>query len=354
MPVTLPPPHTGMTIATEAFLKAIEPMVDIDVIPIQVSGQGSKLPRKVRKAYFAINACIRMLLRRYGYTTNQYQVANSGYGLAFNIVFSAIARMRGWKCVVHHQVYSYITEYSWAMKVLDEVMGAEGIHILLCEKMRSDFLSMYSPKAKTFIVNNSHAVFPNARIRQIKRERNRLRLGHISNLSIEKGLDLVLEVYAECQRALPGLELVIAGPTTDKRSKKLIQRYHAMNLPGFSYLGPVHGSEKVDYYDGIDLLLFPTRYKNEAQPVVILEAMACGVSPIAIDRGCIRGLIGTGGYTIESEVEWMPQVVKIIRNLLSSPEEFSKMSTNAQNRFKELKETSGLEISHFINHLGCI
>ncbi len=39
-----------------------------------------------------------------------------------------------------------------------------------------------------------------------------------------------------------------------------------------SYLGPIYGDAKTAFYGNLDVLLFPSNYVNEAEPLVIHEA----------------------------------------------------------------------------------
>jgi glycosyltransferase involved in cell wall biosynthesis len=52
----------------------------------------------------------------------------------------------------------------------------------------------------------------------------------------------------------------------------------------------------------LDIFLFPTRYVNEAEPLVIYEAMRRGVHVIACDRGSIAEMLRDGaGLVLPAE-----------------------------------------------------
>ena len=68
------------------------------------------------------------------------------------------------------------------------------------------------------------------------------------------------------------------------------------------YLGAVYDAQKERFYSQLDLFVFPTNYANEAEPLVIYEAMRQGVHVIACDRGSIAEMLRNGaGSAFSSE-----------------------------------------------------
>src|SRR4029077_16115808 len=65
-----------------------------------------------------------------------------------------------------------------------------------------------------------------------------------------------------------------------------------------TYLGPVYDEAKTAFYRDLDILLFPTDYANEAEPLVIHEAMRSGVHVIACDRGAISEMLTHGAGAV--------------------------------------------------------
>jgi glycosyltransferase involved in cell wall biosynthesis len=61
-----------------------------------------------------------------------------------------------------------------------------------------------------------------------------------------------------------------------------------------AWLGAVHGARRTAFYESIDLLVFPTVYVHESEPLVILEALAHGVPVVTTRRGCIASALADG------------------------------------------------------------
>jgi glycosyltransferase involved in cell wall biosynthesis len=78
------------------------------------------------------------------------------------------------------------------------------------------------------------------------------------------------------------------------------------------YLGPLYGDAKQRFYEQLDIFLFPTRYANEAEPLVVFEALRSGVHVIACDRGSIPEMLANGAglacpqeRIVESAADWI-------------------------------------------------
>ena len=56
------------------------------------------------------------------------------------------------------------------------------------------------------------------------------------------------------------------------------------------------GSTRSAFIGSLDIFLFPTNYANEAEPLVIYEAMRRGVYVIACDRGAISEMLLNGAW----------------------------------------------------------
>jgi len=104
----------------------------------------------------------------------------------------------------------------------------------------------------------------------------------VGRLVYEKGFDLLIEAWTCVYEKHPDWELHIYGDGNEKENLlRLIQN---------KQLGPVvkiHEPEKDIYnqYVKNSMFLFPSRYL-EALPMVLIEAMSCGLPLIAFDSPC--------------------------------------------------------------------
>lgn len=117
-----------------------------------------------------------------------------------------------------------------------------------------------------------------------------LKVLYLSNLLVEKG---ILDYVSVARQFGDDWEFIIVGKTLssggndDILVKELLQVLPA----NCKYLGPVYDDEKFDLLKSVDVLVFPSVYPTEAQPVVLIEAMAFGVVPISYDRPYLSDIL---------------------------------------------------------------
>lgn len=117
----------------------------------------------------------------------------------------------------------------------------------------------------------------------------------LGGLKERKNLFFLLEVHREVIRERPDTRLVIAGtgPLLDHLKRAAARD----RLDGrVVFAGYVPEAEKVEYYQLADLLLFPS--SMEGFGFSVGEAMSCGLSVVASNRGSLPELVvpGEGGF----------------------------------------------------------
>jgi glycosyltransferase involved in cell wall biosynthesis len=137
-----------------------------------------------------------------------------------------------------------------------------------------------------------------------------MKVGFFSNISEEKGIS----EFIELSRRVDDLELAfeIAGPIVDS-SYDWIKSIEDISKGKIRWVGPLEEVEKAQFMARIDVLLFPTRYRNEAEPLVIYEAMAAGVVVVAYDRGCIREMLRPP-HSVAADVDAMEATIRSLVN----------------------------------------
>jgi glycosyltransferase involved in cell wall biosynthesis len=111
-------------------------------------------------------------------------------------------------------------------------------------------------------------------------------LGILGNLTFDKGLREFAQVVQALGRSGPTVG-VLAGAAGGAEEAAYIDELMRTSGSAFRWLGPVGADARLAFLDQIDVFLFPTRYKLEAQPNVVFEAMARGVPVVATMMGCI-------------------------------------------------------------------
>lgn len=281
-----PPPLHGQAVYNAAFATHLRARGELRVL---ATGDGavSKL-RATARILFAV--LFRMRARDVVYTSMPGQMG----AWLFALIVAAL-RVRGLRHFVHHHSFRAIV--AGPVRVMRLVVGLGGRlqrHILLSPAMRDRFAAMYldvrygrktgSPRAgalsNALLFCPEHADVP-------ARPTRPATLGHLSVLTRDKGVDVVIALFRRLASDQPDLRLILAGPVAEDALRAEME--HAVaDFPGrVEYRGPVSGEAKRDFYRDIDLFLLPTRLIDEAEPLVMMESYAAGVEFMGTARGCI-------------------------------------------------------------------
>ncbi len=158
-------------------------------------------------------------------------------------------------------------------------------------------------------------------------EMGKIWLGTIAELHRNKGLDILLEVFAEIANGNPRTVLVvIGGGEEEKNLQKKISEYALQGrvvLAGYL-------SDAKKYLPAFDIFILPSR--KEGLPYVILEAGQAGVPIIATSVGGIPEII----EDMKSGVLVRPQSVyelkKGLEYALTHPEEMKRYANTLQEK----------------------
>lgn len=348
---TLPPPITGMTIVTSAVVNEIQKKYNIEYINISHSKYFKGMRWKICKAFLMMQAVIQLFCLLCIKRRKLYLIANSNWGILYNIILISIAKIFFCKVFLHHHAYSYLTKRDKRMSFVSYVMGKHDTHIMLSAEMAEQFKKIYTCRSNLFVLPNAFVLHDNWKY--VPRPcKSYLNIGHISNLSIDKGLDVVMATFIALKEKSLAVKLILAGPVLSNREEDIITGIHKRFPQDIDYRGGVYGEKKVQFFDDIDLMLFPTKYVNEAQPLVIIESLLKGIPVIAYDRGCINGLIGgTGGIVIAPQDNYVLIASSIIETWIRNNDEFERVKNRAVERGKELSVTAKESLSSFVNLL---
>ena len=105
----------------------------------------------------------------------------------------------------------------------------------------------------------------------------------LGQCSEEKGLFVTAAAVLEANRRQPGMSysLTAAGSFSRPEEKHRFEMLCAAHRGILRYVGPVSGREKETLLENCFCLSLPTCYMHEAQPLVVLEALAAGRPVIA-------------------------------------------------------------------------
>ena len=340
-----PPPVNGQRVVTQRMferLSAIAAVTPFDIDRFRRLGPLSK-------PLSTLVACGALIWARLRGCATLYLAPHSGTGLIYSCLIALASRCCGYTLTVHYHSYRNLGRYTRLMAAFLAICGPGAMHIVLAPPMARDLRRLYRSARHVTVVSNTTFVTP----RPVERDfgARRLRIGHLSNLSREKGIGVVLDCLRELRARGVEVELWLAGPAEDAETGVLIADAQRMFGAHIRYLGRLDAADVPRFYRDIDVFLFPTTYEHEAEPLVLVDAVCAGVPVIATDRGCIAYLLGiTGGRVLAAE-EFVAQTVVQIADWARDPDRLAEASAHALAHFAELHDRSRLQLDRVLQSI---
>jgi glycosyltransferase involved in cell wall biosynthesis len=266
---------------------------------------------------------------------------SGGFGQVYETLFLLVARFRGMRVYLHHHSSAYLDRPKHLTRVLIKAAGPNAVHIIQSRGLAERLRLIYGV-AHAIPVSNAVFFLPGNMEISIHSRQTLRSLGFLSNISQEKGVLDYLDLMEEIQsRGIP-VRGELAGPFMDVQVEQLV-RERLGHLHAVDYVGPKYGLEKDAFYDEIDAFVFPSRYANESEPLVLHEAMMGGLPVIAYGRGAIPEIVPPDcGLVIPPADPFLPLALEQIESWLADPSSFQAASCTTANQFERTRESSTL------------
>jgi glycosyltransferase involved in cell wall biosynthesis len=155
-------------------------------------------------------------------------------------------------------------------------LGRATVAVVLAPELADDAVA-FAPQKVCVVANGIEA--PAVEKQGAATQRAICRLLFLGTCSREKGLFAALDALAALERERPGtFELTVAGAfASDEEEREfnaLLANDHAHLRGCVRRAGHADESQKHALYAGADVFVFPTHSAHEAQPLVLIEAMA--------------------------------------------------------------------------------
>jgi glycosyltransferase involved in cell wall biosynthesis len=284
-----PKPLSGMTHCFDLYSKKLSKKYTCQNIHKHKFAKKKGRLLSIEKIFFTFFLLMPvLLLYKFKGFSHIYCTLNSGSGKLLDAVEFTLYRYMGYKVFAHHHSYGYIHNKSTIQSYIQSLSCLKA-NIFLSEGMKKDFIIQYGKRneIKNFVQNNWY-IFENLE-RAEKKYRNNcdnsLVFGHLSNLTVDKGAVEAIEIVKKLNAEGIESKLLLAGPIIEQEVANFMEK----NNYGFvDYLGPLYGKEKEEFFKAIDFFLFPTKYKNEAQPLVLAESLFYNSLFFSYDIGTIK------------------------------------------------------------------
>jgi glycosyltransferase involved in cell wall biosynthesis len=309
----LPPPVTGMTLCTASVADAASRRVPVH--RFNWSNGSAKITPWFRfiKGLRALTTPLRLLFCSRPRQGVFYMPCNAGLATVFNFLALSAARLRGYRCVLHHHYFRYVDRFEWRIKLVTRILGPNDLEIVLCPEMEQRFRALYGRDLPLAVMPSTiqllQAEAPPPRLPVGGDEPTApFYVGHMTNLQLAKGLDLVMEVLRELRRQGRDVRLILAGPIDTAVERRMIDAAQSEFGERLDYRGPVYGADKDKFFHDVHAIIYPTR--NDAQPLVIMESFSHGRPLLSFGRGCIPGMMPRAAWSIGVGEDFVQRAVE--------------------------------------------
>ena len=337
--VQLPPPLHGSAQVSQYILEsqAIRRALEIEAVDISTADQISQIGRfSIRKTLRFLSLLIRttrfLLLRRYDivYMT----LSLTGLGFYKDSLLALVAKAFRAE-IVYHLHQKGVQEHalrSRRRRQFYRFVFANANVIHLSRLLYPDIAEFVSEDKVYYLANGvDDQVLTSAYDRQVAEVP---RLLYLSTLGPQKGALLFLEATKRLRDNGYRFEAVFSGNWGPERGfRAAFLDYMKVNcLEDFVYCtGPVYGNEKKSLLNSSHIFVLPTL--EDCFPLVLLEAMSCGLPVVVTAEGAIPEIVdeGTGLLAQKSSVE---DLVRQLEMLLADSDLRDRMGRAARARYR--------------------
>jgi len=275
-----------------------------------------------------------------------YLSLSGGLRQFIDVCFAGVALICGFRVFVHHHSFAYLNQRPFYARVVLGLLG-RSVHIVLCDRMGALLVSQYSIAEKNIrVISNAAFLSDLENPNKNSHRKEKLVLGFLSNITAAKGCYDFIDLLKAASAQGLAVEGVMAGPVQTEIQSEFVNSIAGVEC--ISHVGPVYGKDKKNFFTKIDVLVFPTRYANEAEPVTIWEAMGTGVPVISLSRGCISGMVANVvGWVLQDPDHFVESAIEKIRCLLADGQLLQDMKLAARAEFEKTK-------LHYTNNLDAL
>jgi len=156
----------------------------------------------------------------------------------------------------------------------------------------------------------------------LKKESDKVTIIHVSSLDdAQKNVTGLLHAFQKVKKKHPEIELIIVGSGADEQTVKRLSNELGLTTRGVIFVGHKTEVELVAYLQKSDALILNSNYEN--QPVVILEALCCGIPVISTDVGGISENVNN-----ENGILFIPnnenELITAIESFLTKKDNFNQ------------------------------
>ncbi|MEM7568728.1 MAG: glycosyltransferase [Pseudomonadota bacterium] len=229
-----------------------------------------------------------------------YFVLDGGHGIVRSMLVAFCLRLafeRAVPVLVSVRSFRHLRVHAKSFAMVLRLLPQATV-LLLCSCMAAQFAARYGWAGKSAIGSNA-AFWPGRPVPNQADGEGAIHVLFLSNILPGKGLDVFASICQACAGDADFAFHVVGAP----RHPSQQNLYDALRmLENTTLHGPLDGPDKEAVLADMDVFLFPSSYRDEAQPNIVFECAAFGIVPITTDIGCTgEDVDALGGAVVPSE-----------------------------------------------------
>jgi glycosyltransferase involved in cell wall biosynthesis len=355
----VPPPVHGSTVMTQNFIRTLSSIGhSVSLIPRKFSLSNSDVGKFKFRKMISLVGLLARASRSLVFNRPSYFVAflsSSTFGFLADYLVVSLARVLRIRVILYlHTVgFSQLSRTNRFFSYLvSSVFRTSDRAVVLCPSMVLDIEALI-PKSRVSIIPNTTNFSPGVR-EQSKARKGKHQVLFLSNLIPSKGVLDFIEMAGHIAAKRSDCIFTIAGDTVDLEFDKKVQEKIGSLLGTCEIVtvGSVNELQKLKLYQESDVLVFPSYYPKEAQPMVVIEAFSMGLPVVAYEHGGLSDLIGDQKYVVK--VRDTKSLASVVSSVLNSNEESSSIRGAVSARFESEYSTQSYTArwAEFLEVLG--
>jgi glycosyltransferase involved in cell wall biosynthesis len=334
--VQLPPPMHGAAKMNLFAVEALAQDFDLQVIEMRFARTLSEVNGfSMRKIALAFWLLLRLIWTLPGAKALYICFAPTGWAYYRDCLYVLMAKIFRTPAILHlHGRGLPDMRRSKCSSVLQQAVFKGQTVILLGEILRTELDGL---NCKSVIIRNclsADSFVPPAT--KLWTPHDPVRLLWLSNLFHAKGIETLLAACQILRSQGIASNLTIAGAEGDLTKADidtLLDQYQMR--ASTTCLGAVSMTAKLAAFENADLLVFPSHYANEAQTLVVLEAMAANVPVITSDIATLPEFVREGQTGRLCPPKDPEKLANTIIAAINSPTKTSEMRDAAYQLYQE-------------------
>lgn len=337
----VPPPIHGESVAINSIIQSVDIKCkyNIDILDTNrknVKKAGKFSVRKIFNDIFLIVNLFRILL--FSKVDIMYlSISQTRLGLIRDLIMLVLGNRFCQKTIthLHGNNLGYVLDNlsNREFKFAKRVLGNVDVGIVLEKSLVSNYRGLV--KCVEIVPNGIDEDFIKEEDKTIYQKDDCFKIVYLSNLMREKGYTELIRAVMDLIKEGYKLRMDLAGGIHNQEEFNEIWRcIEENNLGSFiTYKGIVTGQEKKELLLKSHVMILPSNYLIEGQPISIIEGMAAGLPIISTNRGAIPDLVEDNGIIIEQgNIESIKQS---ILKLMNDKDLLDRYASNSKSRFQK-------------------